>query len=229
MEDLGSFDIARDGEGDAKGATDLIHLVQIMPKSLMERPACTISAPRRSLGYSGAPGVGEPEGTPVAICFCTITNDSGGDDGEKIAAEKLADNCSKNGGYVTKNSQGVCLLAFHTAEDGVGFLSSMSEWLAADPKWTFKAGLHLGPPSNIAPNKMSGRADYLGPPVNTAARLLSLASDKSDLFTKGVCSCAVSGSAWANIAGGKRECLESKGKFQLKGVEEEMEAFALNK
>jgi len=222
MQDLGSFDMDKGEDG-----VDNIALVQIMPMSLHERPAGKISAPRQALGYSGAPGVGEPEGTPVAIIFCTITNDSGGDDGEKIASDNLAMNCNKNGGYVTKNSQGVCLLAFHTAEDGVGFLNSMAAWLIAEPKYTFKAGLHLGPPSSIAPNKMSGRADYLGPPVNTAARLLSLAGDKGDLFTRGLSACAISGAAWANIAGGRRECLESQGKFQLKGVEEEMEAFAL--
>jgi hypothetical protein len=221
MQDIGEYETPAnpDVPGDKPGT---VSLVQVLPMMLHERPASKITAPRLGIGYADAAGVGEPEGTPVAIIFCTLSQEEG------VGEGMVANACNRNGGYVCKNSQGVCLLSFKSSESAVAFLFDMASGLSGHQDIQFKAGLHYGVPTSVAPNKGTGRADYHGPPVNTAARLLALGGDsKADVFTRGNVAVAVSGAAWAN-AGKAKEMLESQGKYTLKGVSDEMEAFALN-
>jgi hypothetical protein len=221
VQDIGDYETPADPNipDDKPG---IVSLVQVLPMMLHERPASKINAPRLAYGFSEAPGVGQPDSTPVAIIFCSLSDETG------VGEGLLANHCNRNGGYVCKNSQGVCLLAFKTCEAAVAFLFDVATQLTAHPDIQFKAGLHYGIPSSIASNKGSGRADYHGPPVNTAARLLALGGDsKLDVFQRGNSAVAVSGTAWAN-SGQAKEILESQGKFTLKGIADEMEAFALN-
>jgi len=132
------------------------------------------------------------------------------------------------GGYVTKTSNGVALVAFVNAQDGFQFINKMYTLLQtpACTNLTFRAGLHVGIPASVFPNKASGKADYLGPAVNATARLLSLAAETPS-FKWGNVSVAVSHSAWVEVDHNNRtEQLQLQGKFLLKGVADEVEVFA---
>jgi len=132
------------------------------------------------------------------------------------------------GGYVTKTSNGVALVAFDNAQDGFGFINKMFTLLqtSAHANLTFRSGMHVGIPNSVAANKTSGKADYMGPAVNATARLLSLAAETPSFKYENV-SVAVSHSAWVGIdATNQKEQLHLQGKFQLKGVAGEVEVFA---
>ena len=88
----------------------------------------------------------------------------------------------------------------------------------------FCAGLHHGIPTSVAPNKASGRADYLGPPVNASARLLSLGAEE-EKFHVGNYAVAISSSAWMDIDDNGKRALDLVGNFQLKGIGHEVECF----
>jgi len=133
-------------------------------------------------------------------------------------------------GYVTKASHGVSLMAFPTAVLAIQFLQALAQVVEESmEQLQLSAGLHVGVPASVHANKATGRADYLGPPVNVAARLLSLAADRRDLFGDAVSSVAVSGAAWATVEphDQRKAALELCGKFHVKGVDDEVEAFAL--
>merc|ERR550537_861003 len=135
----------------------------------------------------------------------------------------------ENDGYVSKDSNGVFLLAFNTGEEAVSFIKSISSALQ-DPsleEMIFSAGIHTGAPSSVSPNKTSGRADYLGPPVNVSARCLALACDDDKGFKKGNVAIAMSAMTWETMDSGERDAtMESKGHFSLKGVENEVEVYS---
>jgi len=219
MQDLGTFKLPPNSDGDALP----ISLVQIMPTCLEQRPAAKINAERLGIGYADAPGVSDPDES-VAIVFCTLSEDGGSGKGMEVAEGLMSANCHSNGGYVSKNSQGVCLLAFTSADDGMAFLLAMASQLTDHSTIQFTAGLHPGVASKIEANKASGRADYYGPPVNTSARLLALAGNSRDKFGRRNVACAVSRAAVDELS--SSDSLESQGKFELKGVDE-MEVFAV--
>ena len=130
--------------------------------------------------------------------------------------------------YITKTSSGVSLLSFPTAEDGCNFCSLISDTLKipSNSCLDFCAGLHQGIPSEVSPNASSGRADYLGPPVNLSARLLSLASSQRNKFGDGNMSVAVSEMAHGTLDSEDRGALKSNGGFNLKGVEDQVTCYA---
>jgi len=105
------------------------------------------------------------------------------DDSKEARFAKLSDEVFEaiqpHGGYVTKDSNGIFLMAFNDPDSALGFSVDLG---AKVTDLMFTAGVHIGTPTNIAPNKSSGRADYLGPPVNATARIMSLAADKKDVI-----------------------------------------------
>merc|ERR1712070_461288 len=125
-------------------------------------------------------------------------------------------------GYVTKDSNGIFLLTFPSADNACGFIINLSGYFKVNEEFssiTIAAGIHYGMPTTMCPNKLSGRADYLGPPVNASARLMALAGDKrAELLgdRKHVCVLSLVAKQTA------KEFIPSlsplPGKFSLKGV-----------
>jgi len=236
--ELGSYEIQDLGTYTFPKVEGNLSLIQIMPSELNDRPATSLTYTERiALPYALAPGGFNPlhlnEKAAIGLVFCTFSS-STAQKNEALTA-KLSElvilAASTTEGYVTKDSSGVFLLAFNTGDAAMSFVmevhSKMAEAAYVSEALHFKAGIHVGIPTSVCPNKASGRADYLGPPVNTAARLLALAGDRTDLFQVQNVSVAVGLSAWVNVAAPVRAaCLKSAGFFHLKGVQEKVEVFA---
>merc|ERR1712054_619436 len=146
---------------------------------------------------------------------------------EAALSELIRTTAFANNGYVTKTSNGVSLLSFHSASEGCRFIKAMIDAAAGNSDYVFYGGLHVGKPSSAFPNKGSGRCDYLGPPVNTSARILSLAAEKPE-FKKGggTFGGAVGEPAYQKLESAEQAMLEPAGKFSMKGVSEPMQCYA---
>jgi len=192
--------------------------------------------------FSLAPGAIAEEGTAVTLIFCTLGPGKTGEEGEdddaadtggdlspvqKKCVEIIQTHVLAREGYITKTSNGVSLLAFNTPTQGFEFINDIKGELDSNPELKFAAGLHTGVPTSVEPNKASGRADYLGPPVNCSARLLSLAGEEDKFHAADNLYVAVSSSAWMDIDNGLKETLELAGQYQLKGIGDLVEVFAL--
>lgn len=235
MMDIGTFKL--------EGIDRPMPCLQVMPLSICARPGTTMSGCTMTMrGFNLAPGAqpDDDDETAVSLMFCTLGPAKGEGDAKndeaaeespavKLATDIVAVAALAREGYVTKTSNGVSLLAFANPTDGYGFISDVIARLASEEAegLRFSAGLHTGIPTSVAPNKASGRADYLGPCVNCAARLLSLASE-TEGFTIGTHAIAVSSSAWMDIANDARSTLEVAGQYQLKGIGDQVEVFKMN-
>lgn len=245
IQDLGTYELAGfdDESGSAdKGKASTVSLIQIMPEAHVARPATQIDYLQMiGLPFNQAPGVLGPDDDktagipPVCFMFSSFRYASSGKkvDGQEASSvsELVVKISGENDGYVSKDSNGVFLLAFNTGEEGISFIKGISSALQ-DPSledMVFSAGMHTGAPSSVSPNKTSGRADYLGPPVNVSARCLALACDDDKGFRKGNVAIAMSAMTWETMDSGERDAsMESKGHFSLKGVENEVEVYAFN-
>jgi len=202
--------------------------------------------------FATAPGVGAEEGTAVTLIFCTLSGKASGKERRPSQITGVVQNVDKEGGdtddgscsvadaalmlklmtskalthegYITKTSNGVSLMAFPTPDAGFNFVTDIAKELQAPEldRFKFCCGLHTGIPTSVAPNKSSGRADYLGPPVNASARLLSLGAEE-EKFHVGNVAIAVSSSTWMGLE--NKEGLELVGSYQLKGIGNELECF----
>lgn len=236
VRDLGTYDLA--GYFDENASSDAsVALIQVMPESLSKRPLTTVKY--RSLiahSLSSAPGIEQKDGAHPACCFmfCNFRFaatgkkvDAGSAFAEKVASIVIRE-AGLNNGYVSKDSNGVYLLAFGSPNNAMGFVNKtadkLNEHLDSDGI-AFFAGIHQGVPISVKPNKTSGRADYLGPPVNASARLLALASDSSKKFLGTIAAVGVSRDAYDELDAEARAMLESSGHYNLKGVANEMEVF----
>jgi len=156
--------------------------------------------------------------------------DADDEDSAAITLDIIQTTALAREGYITKTSNGVSLIAFYTPDAGFGFIQDVAAkiQLPGFEKFKFCAGLHTGIPTSVAPNKASGRADYLGPPVNASARLLSLGAEDTQ-FHNGTIAVAVSSSAWMGIDNDMRtKYLKVVGQFQLKGIGGEIEVFGFD-
>jgi len=238
MQDIGTFLLPK--------VEDPMDCVQIMPKELFARPWSTMSGCiKLANAYGEAPGVATP-GASVAFVFCSLklregaavpaaaasdgkkkrrSTASGGaaNAGDLHLADMLRSACFNNNGYTTKTAGGVSLLSFHNADGAFGFVKDMVAQTSGNDAYLFYAGVHCGNPTNVAPNKSSGRADYTGPPVNASARILALAGEKPEI-KKGNYGVGISGVAYNELE--NKGSLASAGKFPLKGVSEPMEVYA---
>merc|ERR1719164_32684 len=217
ISELGQFTIQDIGTYLLPACEEPIGLIQMMPQDLNLRPYTTLSGcVKLSCAYGEAPGV-KVKGADVAFVFCSMKI-GGGDKGatammkdmkdadkkprrssvaaapknviknEEYMAELLRTTAFANNGYVTKTSNGVSLLAFHSASEGCRFIRDICATLkSGDQGISFSAGLHVGKPSSAFPNKGSGRCDYLGPPVNTSARVMALTAEKPEFKKGGPC------------------------------------------
>jgi len=234
--ELGTYEIQDLGTYAFDKLEDPVALIQIMPSELNDRPATSFTYKERiAVPYALAPGSQDDPAkrTAIALVFCSFSSSTA--EKNEVLTAKIAElvtyAAKSSQGYVTKDSNGVFLLAFLNAGEAMLFAkevyAKLGEAAYIADNLQFKAGIHVGIPTSVSPNKSSGRADYLGPPVNTAARLLALAGDKSDLFQKCNIAVAVSASAWVNIPTGQRATnLVSTGFFHLKGVADKVEVFA---
>jgi len=246
MQDVGTYQL--------EGVTEPVPCIQVMPHSLRERPATTLSGCQMLMRpYATAPGVNssEEDETPVSLIFCTLTNKKSGkvrrpsqitgvvqnvdktddeEDGQAFDAAKALEITTtrvlKHEGYITKTSNGVSLLAFPTPNAGFNFIADVVACIQEPENQGFKfcAGLHHGIPTSVAPNKASGRADYLGPPVNASARLLSLGAEDEKFHVENY-AVAISSSAWMGIDNNGTCGMDLIGNFQLKGIGHEVECF----
>jgi hypothetical protein len=237
MQDVGTYKL--------EGIDEPISCIQIMPEALKDRPATSFSGCTMTMRpYAMAPGVGDEEGGTVTLIFSTLTGKSAktrrpsqvdlDPDDEEGEGDSAADaalclnlmttTALAHEGYVTKTSNGVSLLAFATPLQGFSFVQQIARELQSGEMERFKfcCGLHTGVPTSVAPNKASGRADYLGPPVNASARLLSLGAEE-DKFHVGNVAVAVSESTWMGLD--DKAGLELVGSFQLKGIGNEVECY----
>jgi len=151
-------------------------------------------------------------------------------EGAAIALEMIQTTALAREGYITKTSNGVSLMAFANGDLGFGFIQDIAAKIQMPgfEKFKFCAGLHTGIPTSVSPNKASGRADYLGPPVNASARLLSLAAEDTQ-FHNGNVAVGVSSAAWMGIDNDVRsKSLKVVGQFQLKGIGNEIEVFGFD-
>ena len=158
--------------------------------------------------------------------------DKGGDDGSLSPVQAQCVSIIQNHalareGYITKTSNGVSLLAFPTPTQGYEFINDVKGEIESNPSLQFAAGLHTGIPTSVAPNKASGRADYLGPPVNCSARLLSLAGEEDKFAASDNLRIAISSSSWMDIDNDMRQNLEIAGQYQLKGIGDKVEVFMM--
>jgi len=255
--ELGPFKIQDVGTYLLPQIEEPIGLIQMMPETLDARPYTTMSGcVKLSCAYGEAPGV-KVRGAEVAFVFCSMKIggvDKGATammkdmkDGDKkprksstagapknahkneeFMAELLRTTAFANNGYVTKTSNGVSLLAFHSSSEGCRFMRDICATVkSSDQGISFSGGLHVGKPSSAFPNKGSGRCDYLGPPVNTSARVMALAAEKPEFKKGGPCAGAVSTPAYETMDDAEKAMLESVGKFSMKGVKEPMECYAL--
>jgi len=231
-------------------------LIQIMPADLNDRPYATLSGVTKlSLPLGEAPGIVDPN-VDIAFVFCTLKMAGAASakgatvmmDDMKKDGKKKKDTATKNAkgneealgeiirtcafshnGYVTKTSNGVSLLSFHSASAGCLFIKDMLATAAGNAEYIFYGGLHVGKPSSAFPNKGSGRCDYLGPPVNVSARILSLAAEKPE-FKKGggTYAGAVGTPAYNALGDAEKALLEvaSPDGFSMKGVKEPMICYA---
>merc|ERR1711918_6770 len=97
------------------------------------------------------------------------------------------------------DSNGIFLISFHSVDSAIAFTEDVAGQIT---DLTFTCGVHIGVPTSVAANKASGRADYLGPPVNATARLMALAGDKKDM---------IGGSSSRRERGGGEFCLQQQG------------------
>jgi len=148
---------------------------------------------------------------------------------EQFLADLLRDTAFAHKGYVSKTSNGVSLLTFHEASEALRFVRDIAAAVAtkkAEGKvLQFAAGLHVGTPATVAPGKASGRADYLGQPVNATARVMGLTNDKTFKSQNGGF-VAVSQPAWEALDAAEKEWLSSVGSFSLKGMKTEMNIYS---
>jgi len=243
MHDIGTWAL--------KGADAPMPLLQITPEELSSRPDTRMEGGMRTLPYSMAPGIAN-DGTPVTLVFCMMKNadDKGGplDDDEELNKDDIPTSkvqmaattglniktvATVNNGYVTKDSHDVLLLAFHTASEAVKFCCDVctAVKLPEHSGMRFIAGVHTGIPSSTAANKASGRVDYLGPMVNTAARLMGLAASNpafSDDQVKVGLSESTSNSLPTSIDSPWRRFIKNSGKFLLKGLDDEITVWSVN-
>lgn len=238
MQDLGTYELA-DFDEEGVPEPSQVSLVQVMPEALAERPATQMDyLSMISMPYCQAPGVlGEDaekgdEMPPVVFMFASFRLAATGKkveaaDGAHVSKIVIRES-GQCDGYVSKDSNGVYLLAFSAPEDAITFVGNVSAALN-DPSleaMIFSAGIHTGVPSQVKPNKTSGRADYLGPPVNVSARCLAVACDDDKGFLSGNVAVAISQFTTETMDSGVRDSqLTSKGHFSLKGVESEVEIF----
>jgi len=240
MQDVGTYKM--------EGIDEPVPCIQIMPEAFKDRPPTSLSGCTMTMrGFGQAPGVATDADEPVSLIFMTLSGkggkerrlseagapvdggggDEGGDDEAttKKCISIVAEAALAHEGYVTKTSNGVSLLAFPMPDDAMGFISAVSSAVGDEPALQFCAGLQHGVVNSVAPNKASGRADYLGPPVNCSARLLSLASE-DDSFANGQCRIAVGVDAYTGLS--SKDNLESVGEFQLKGIGDKVECYKIN-
>merc|ERR1712100_420849 len=241
-------------------------LIQMMPVELNERPYTTLSGGTKlSMALGEAPGIVDPS-AEIAFVFCTLKMGSAGaakgattmmDDmkkadkraekggavknakaNEAALSELIRTTAFASNGYVTKTSNGVSLLSFHSASEGCRFIKAMIDAAAGNSDYVFYGGLHVGKPSSAFPNKGSGRCDYLGPPVNTSARILSLAAEKrvqegrwhlrwcrrrASIPEVGVCRAGYAGGGWQVLHEG---CLRAYAVLCLQGLSSGQSEFA---
>jgi len=237
VQDIGRYRIPEiDG---AEGEGRIVSLLELASGPASQSQCASIDAPMVALPYHRAPGVSESfvDDTPsrkakekVAFMFIKLTGhyDSVNGDVRQEIVDMLEADIFEAGGYVSVKtaSRAVFFVAFPSANQGLTFLRTIQEsvynWVndghqeQADEPLCLAAGLHVGAPFSVFPNPQTGRAEYVGPPVNTAARLLALTGQHKDLFnevrrygpTEDHFACAVSPAAWAELQYSERRYCE---------------------
>jgi len=235
LHEIGAMSVLDAGKFQVPEMLDPISLIQVAPTPLLGRggPRMTSSCVMLAKPYCMAPGA--VPGSKVCLIFCALTpqlpksaSPQEKDDAAMIGSDLLNARAAAHGGYVTKTSNGVSLLSFPTEEDGFSFTKDLAAQIVGveHGKFSFNVGLHTGIPISVAPNKASGRADYLGPVVNATARLMALSMDKKELFKKGNSAAAVSIDSYEVLSAASQAELVHQGKFELKGLSEGMQTYA---
>jgi len=236
LHEMGDIIIYDAGKFQFPNVLDPIALIEVRPKSVAGRGNATMiqAATLLARPYFMAPGA--VAGSKVTLMFCALTpqlsKSATGpekDEAAMVGGNLLNARTTAHGGYVTKTSNGVSLLSFPSEQDGFNFIKDLANEVAGAEhgSFTFNAGLHCGIPISVAPNKASGRADYLGPVVNATARLMALSMDKKELFKNGNSAAAISVDSWEFLdATCKNTQCKYAGKFELKGLSEGMNTYA---
>merc|ERR1712072_532667 len=252
VHEFGKIEMHDFGTWMLKGAEASMPLLQILPEELNMRPDTRMQGGMRTLPYSMAPGI-ENDGTPVTLVFCMMKGaedtSSGAEAADKDldkaagggAVKQVANTqglniktiATVNNGYVTKDSHDVVLLAFHNAENACKFSCDVCTAikLPEHAGMRFIAGIHTGVPSSAVANKASGRVDYLGPMVNTSARLMGLAASNpafSDDQVKVALSEPANNSLPTSMDSPWRRFIKKAGSFRLKGLDEDIEVHMVN-
>lgn len=225
MHELGPVSLMDIGKFQLPKMNAPTELIQIMPTELFARPATNISGGTQLLlGYLNAPGVEVPA-SAVAMVFCSLTDSAGGAKADEAVIAVMDECAAAQKGYITKTSNSITLLAFHTTDTAMAFCRDINtKCTTTNPSLRFTAGVHHGPPVSVSPSKTTGRADYLGPVVNATARLMGLAADNK-AFKAGNVSVAVSVVAYNTLE--QKGGLQAAGKFNLKGISAGMDTYAL--
>merc|ERR1711988_1631199 len=176
VSELGAFKIQDIGTYLLPGIEEPTGLIQMTPVELNERPYTTLSGGTKlSMALGEAPGIVDPS-VEIAFVFCTLKMGSAGaakgattmmDDMKKAdkraekggavknakaheaaLSELIRTTAFANNGYVTKTSNGVSLLSFHSASEGCRFIKAMIDAAAGNSDYIFYGGLHVGKPSS---------------------------------------------------------------------------------
>jgi len=228
--ELGQHNIQDLGKYQVEGIEDPIALMQILPAEVANRTSSRLKGTMLAKSFAMAPGVAVREQIALIFCnFALASKKKPSDEQAKLTNDLLNTVTFEHEGYVTKTSNGVSLLSFPNGQCGLEFIADITARLQEPDFSVFKfiAGLHVGVPISVAPNKASGRADYLGPVCNATARLMALAGDKSDLFMNGHVGGAISVDVFNQCdAATQGSRLKEIGVFELKGLSEGMKTYA---
>lgn len=99
---------------------------------------------------------------------------------QKLAGPLIRKSLEMTNGYECQEDDGIYMVAFASALDAVrwgAILSRIVDSFFAD-RFSVAVGVHWGLPTSISPHASSGRADYFGTVVNTAARVHSFAASR---------------------------------------------------
>ena len=146
-----------------------------------------------------------PTGT-VSLLFGSLGSES--DDRWPAAAAALQELAASHGGYEVKSTAKTWFVSFERATSAVKCgLAVLARFAHED--LPFQMGIHTGFPS-IVPDPTTGKSDYVGRPVNRAARVMQAAHGGQLLVsgvTRSIIASAVKDAVWTDL-----------GNYRLRGL-----------
>jgi class 3 adenylate cyclase len=128
-------------------------------------------------------------------------------DAEKLAGPLIRMSLALTNGYECQEDEGNDMVAFESALDATRWAAMLCRIIDSmfAGKFAVAVGMQWDMPASISPHASSGRADYFGSVVNTAARIHSFAATRTS--THGTSTAIVSRAAFNQVLVMPAECL----------------------